>query len=347
MKKKVLLGMSGGVDSSVSAVLLMQAGYEVIGVTFNFFDNINFNESKKNAEIISKQLKIKHINKEYINEFNENVIKYFIQSYEKGETPSPCIVCDEVMKIRKLYEIANENNIDYIATGHYADKYYDEKLKKFFLKKAGDEKKDQTYMLYRLESHILEKMLFPLNNFSKNELRSIAKENNLPNFAQKDSQGICFAEKGYIDFLSENLGEKVKKGYFIDEKGNKIGEHRGYQFYTIGQRRGLDLNIGRAYFVIDIIPDKNEVIIGDYEKLYTKKIEVKEYKLYVDIDIEIGNIIGKPRFSSKGNYGKILKEKEKLYFYYDEANTQNTRGQHIVFYKEDIVIGGGIIYDTK
>ncbi|NLK63408.1 MAG: tRNA 2-thiouridine(34) synthase MnmA [Fusobacteria bacterium] len=345
--KKVLLALSGGLDSSIAAFLLKKSGYEVIGITFNFYKNVNYKETIENSEKIADFLDIKLLKREYYEEFNEKIVKEFIKSYNMGITPSPCILCDEIMKIGKLYNVANEFGIDYIATGHYADKYYDENLDRYFLKRSNDIKKDQTYMLYRIEPKILEKMLFPLQNYTKEKLRNIAKENKFPNFNQKDSQGICFAENGYIEFLNRNSEKIIKSGDIIDENGNYLGKHRGYQLYTIGQRRGLGINSGRPYFVIDIIPALNKIVVGDYDKLYRKKIKVNNYKLYVDIVGNLENIIGRPRFSSNGNLGKIYIENKNLYFEYYEANTQNTDGQHIVFYKDDIIIGGGIISGAK
>lgn len=342
MKKKVVIGISGGVDSAVATYLLMQKQYEVYAVNFIFHKNSSFCESKKGAIKVCDELKIPLIIKDYSDDFKKKVIDYFLDTYMDAKTPSPCIVCDEKMKMQKLFDISEELGAQYIASGHYVDTIYSDKYKDYFLKKAKDKNKDQTYMLYRLESNIIKKLIFPLNGYKKSEIRQIALKKNLSVSQKKDSQGICFAENGYTEFLKRMLGTRIQKGDFIDEYGNKIGEHNGYQLYTIGQRRGLGLNHGKPYFVIDILKDKNLIILGEFKKLFRKKVKIEAPKLYIPIE-DCENIIAKPRFSSKGHNARLYYRENALELEYDQENAENSRGQHVVFYKNDMVVGGGII----
>lgn len=250
--KKVVLGMSGGIDSSVAALLLKNEGYEVIGVSLKHLKDDIANLGHKSccsfddiqdARIVAYQLNIPHYVIDVSSEFEKEVIVPFLDSYNKGITPSPCIICDEKIKMKKLFEFAQKINADYVSTGHYAKKTEDG-----FLILDEKNKKDQTYMLYRLEPAMLKKFLFPLGNYSKDKIREIAKENDIYTYNKKDSQGICFAPKGYIEFLKENLKDKIREGNFVDENGNIIAKHMGYQLYTVGQRRGLGLNLGEPFF---------------------------------------------------------------------------------------------------
>ncbi|OQY08156.1 MAG: tRNA 2-thiouridine(34) synthase MnmA [Fusobacteriia bacterium 4572_132] len=344
MKKKVLVGISGGVDSAVSAYLLKREGYEVIGATIQLND-IGEKELEEIKDIC-KKMKIEHKIITFKKEFQKNVIDYFLSEYSRGNTPSPCIICDEKIKFGSFLKYAEKLECDYIATGHYVKKIYSEKYKSYGLKKGKDVKKDQSYMLYRLSKNQIQKSLFPLSDYTKEEIKKIAEENNLINSKKKESQGICFAKKGYIEYLKRKLGNEIKKGKFVDKKGNIIGEHNGYQLYTIGQRRGLGLNLGRPYFIIDIIPSKNEIMLGEFSELLSKKVEIRDWKLPFLKIKKINNmsVIAKPRFSSKGHKAKLNYIEGKLEIEYDFANAENTRGQHIVFYDKDgIVLGGGII----
>lgn len=351
-KKRVLVGMSGGVDSSVAALLLKKQGYEVIGVTIKLWDNFEIKTCEKvccsiedvyDAKKVCDKLEIPHYTVNFKSEFKEAVVNYFLEEYNKGMTPSPCIICNEKIKFGKMMEFARKIDCDYIATGHYAISVYDEVRKSYVLKKGLDINKDQSYMLYRLSAAQLERTLFPLGQMTKQEVRKIAEENNLITFNKKDSQGICFVMGDYKRFLRENLD--VVCGDFVDEDGNIIGKHEGYQLYTIGQRRGLGLNDGRPWFVIDIIPETNRIVLGVFEKLY--RGEIKTYsnvfnsEYFGEGDEQI--VIAKPRFSSKGKNAKIIKKEEEVIVVYNEENAQNTRGQHVVFYIEDMVLGGGII----
>ncbi len=344
MREKILVGISGGVDSIVSAYLLKKDGYDVLGATIQLNDIGE--EELEEIRNVCKKIGIEHKVITFKKEFEENVVDYFLSEYSNGNTPSPCIICDEKIKFGSFLKYAEELGCDYIATGHYVKKLYSEKYKSYVLKKAKDSKKDQTYMLYRLSKNQIQKSIFPLGDYSKVEIKKIAEENNLINPSRKESQGICFAKNGYIEFLKSKLGDEIKKGKFVDKKGKEIAEHNGYQLYTIGQRRGLGLNLGRPYFIIDIIPNKNEIILGEFNELLSKKVMIRDWKLpFLEKEAIKGmTVIAKPRFSSKGHKAKLNYKKDKLEIEYNIANAENARGQHIVFYDEDgVVIGGGII----
>ena len=367
--KKVIVGMSGGIDSSVAALLLKNEGYEVIGVTLKHLpDELSESPGKtccslddiSDAKMTCYTLEIPHYTINVVEEFQREVMDYFIQMYNQGKTPSPCIICDEKVKIKKIVDFADKMGIKYIATGHYSKKSMNNLL-------LWDENnpKDQSYMLYRLDKSVVERFLFPLSEYEKPVVRKIAKENGIHTHAKPDSQGICFAPDGYISFLRKMLGNSAKKGNFVNKKGEIIGEHIGYQFYTVGQRRGLGLNLGRPFFISEIRPDTNEIVIGDFEELLTDKIEIINYKFHYKMDTLIGKeLIARPRFSSKGLKGKLISDiknidkknrklskiedktenqKKRIYFKFEKKNAENSEGQHIVFYLNDELVGGGEI----
>lgn len=357
-KKKVVIGMSGGIDSSVAAYLLQKEGYEVIGVTLRHLDGneADIDDDSKtccslddimDARMACYKLEIPHYLVDAVDEFRETVIKYFLKEYSAGRTPSPCIICDEKIKLKKLVEFADKIGAEYISTGHYAGVEKCSELNSYLLKNAEDAKKDQTYMLYRLDEDIVRRMLFPLKNYKKTEIRELARQIGLKTYDKKDSQGICFAPDGYINFLSKNL-ENISEGNFVDKSGKIMGKHKGYQFYTIGQRRGLGLKLPKAYFITEIRAEKNEIVLGEFEELFTNKIEIENYKfipgLNKILDMEL---LAKPRFSSCGKLGKLKLENNRLVFVYNEKNAENAPGQHVVFYYKNSVVGGGVIKDMK
>lgn len=345
--EKVIVGLSGGVDSSVTTYILKEEGYEVIGVTLKVDKKSlgEIEEAKKIADI----LKIKHVVLDVSEDFEKIVIKDFLDGYSSGITPSPCVVCDERIKIKSLIDYADSVGAKYISTGHYCNLEYSLEMDKYLLKNAVDIRKDQTYMLYRLDESTLKRMKFPLYNFTKAEVREMAQKIGLVTHDKKDSQGICFAPEGYKKYLQETLKDEIEKGYFVDEDGNIMGTHDGYQLYTIGQRRGLNLKKPRPYFILDIRPSKNEILLGDYDKLFMKEIELIDYKFVVEIDklLEV-ELMGRPRFSSHGSMGKLKKisepgREDRIYFEYKEKNPQNARGQHMVLYYGKYLVGGGVI----
>ena len=343
-KKKIVIGMSGGVDSSVAAYLLKREGYEVIGVTLDHNEDKTLKLEIDGAKEICNFLGIKHIVVDIQEIFKKEVIENFLDGYSNGITPSPCVVCDERVKLKTLFQIADEENAEYVATGHYCSVEYLDEFESYLLKISINMRKDQSYMLYRLDRDKIERLKFPLYNYEKVEIREIAKKIGLKVHDKGDSQGICFAKNGYIDFLRMSLGDKIKKGRFLDENGKVLGEHEGYQLYTIGQRRGLGLKLPKPYFILEIKKESNEIILGDYEKLYKKEVKLLEFKSPIELNRLIGKkLIGRPRFSSFGNLGEIKIRDGEIFFEFDESTPQLASGQHLVLYYKDFVLGGGII----
>ena len=343
-RKKVVLGMSGGVDSSTSVYLLQKEEYEVIGVTLNHKKEESLKYEIESAQKVARFFNIKHRVIDIENIFQKEVVDNFLDGYSQGITPSPCVICDERVKMKILFDIAEEEGAYYVATGHYCSTEYSDEFGKVLLKKAEDIKKDQSYMLYRLDSEKISRLLFPLYKYTKSEIREIGKNIGLEVHNKKDSQGICFAKIGYIEFLKKNLGDSIQKGNFVDRDGNIMGEHEGYQLYTIGQRRGLNLKLPRAYFITAINPEKNEIVLGEYDELAKKRVELVDFKSPVKLErIVDREVIGRPRFSSSGAKGKIVVEDKRVYFEYLEESVQNAPGQHLVIYYEDFVLGGGMI----
>jgi tRNA-uridine 2-sulfurtransferase len=343
MKKKVLVGMSGGVDSSTTAFLLKEKGYDVVGATFIISkseDNFHLADAAK----VCENMGIEHHIIDVEDEFKKEVVEYFLQGYENCETPSPCIICNRTVKFKVLLDYADKIGADFVATGHYAQIV--EIYGLHYVKKGVSQRKDQSYMLYRVSQEMLKRILFPLGEFEKSYVREISKDADIITYDKPDSQGICFAKEGYFEYLKKHFGDKVKKGEFVTRDGKIMGIHEGYQFYTIGQRRGLGLDIGRAWFVVDIDKDNNKVILGEFEELFRKKIYLKEFILHGNYGMmseEGFEIIARPRSSSLGNSAFVKMENERLFIEYNEPNMENAPGQHIVFYNGDIVIGGGII----
>lgn len=349
--KKVLLGMSGGVDSSVSALLLKQAGYEVIGVTMHLYEGGCCNlSSTLDAKIVCKHLGIEHVILDYKQEFKDIVIDDFIDEYGHARTPNPCIRCNKYLKFGLMYDKARELGIDYVATGHYAISEFSEKYNQYVLKKGVNIKKDQSYVLYNIKREMMDKVLFPLGKFaSKDEVRQIAKDNDLKVFSKPDSEDICFIPDGnYKKFLEENSELKPKVGNIIDKNKNILGKHNGLYNYTIGQRKGLGISYSEPLFVTGFNTLKNEVIVGTKEDLYKDEIIVKDYNLLLMDDLnEAIQVKVKTRYSaneSEAEISKITIDGETyIKAKFKEPQMRITPGQSAVFYLDDVVLGGGII----
>lgn len=296
--------MSGGVDSSVSCLLLKERGYEVIGATMELYRGSSCCNSNTylDAKNVCKSLGVDHFTFDYKEEFKKYVIDDFIDCYSKCKTPNPCIECNKYMKFGLMFEKAKEMGCFYIATGHYSKIEFSEKYNRWVLKKSNAEKKDQSYVLWNIPKEMLEHIIFPLGNFeNKEEIRKIAKDNNLKVANKPDSEDICFIPDGdYSKFLENNSDLKPKAGNIVDTKGEILGKHNGLYNYTIGQRKGLGISHPTPLFVLGFNKDKNEVIVGEQEELYKDEFEVDNINLLLYDKLEKSlEVMVKTRYSTK------------------------------------------------
>lgn len=349
MNKRVLLGMSGGVDSSVSAMLLQDKGYEVVGITFQFSGTDTENHHFLNdAKVLAKQLKIQHIVVDLRQEFKQQIIRYFIDEYVKGRTPFPCAYCNPNLKFKYLELYAKQRNCEFIATGHYVKTGLHRGKKYLF--QGEDPEKDQTFFLWGLNRRIVDKLIFPLGEFKKTEIRRIAKEHGFYSLSKKkDSLGICFIEgNDYRKFLKKE-GIKSSPGNFVDENGAILGRHTGIINYTIGQRRGLGLNLNFPYFVAKIRLDDNEIVLAKYKDLYCNKIILKDY-YYIDNQLNKckDQLIVKVRYrlqETPCSFNILDETRAEVELLKPEAMI--APGQTAVFYIGTRLVGGGFIESAE
>lgn len=347
--KKVLLGMSGGVDSSVSAVLLQERGYEVIGTTLELFVGSSCCNTNTylDAKNVCNSIGIPHFTYDYKKEFKEYVINDFINCYANQITPNPCIECNKFMKFGFMYEKAQELGCEYIATGHYAKTEYSEKYKRWVLKKSNAGKKDQSYVLWSIPKELISKILFPLSDFeSKEQIRDIAREHNLKVANKPDSEDICFIPDGnYKKFLETNSDIKPKVGNIVNKKGEILGKHNGLYNYTIGQRKGLGISYKVPLFVIGFNKNKNELIVGEESEIYQKEMIVNNINLLLVDKLEGKTDVNvKVRYSSKEEKATIeMIGEDMIKVTFENPVARITPGQSAVFYIDDIVFGGGKI----
>lgn len=356
-KRSVMLGMSGGVDSSAAALILQQQGYEVCGVTLHLFDKTQEDEIDKtksccslsdvqDARAVADKLGMTHHVFNFKDVFKTQVMDRFAQSYQKGQTPNPCIDCNRYVKFDKMLQRAQLLGYDYIATGHYARNEYNPETQRWELKKGLDETKDQSYVLYCLTQEQLAHTLFPLGGYTKTYMRELAAENGLVNARKPDSQDICFVSSSYDDFLKQEYNVQPVSGSFVDKNGKKLGIHKGIISYTVGQRKGLGLAVPSPLYVIDKDPAANTVVLAEKEDTFAKGVLIEDINL-----IAIEHLTGPVKVAVRTRYKQkeipaVLqpgKTEGIAEIIYDEPATVAAAGQAAVCYVDDVVLGGGTI----
>ena len=350
--------MSGGVDSSVAAYLMKQRGFECIGATMKLYDNEDVGISRsrtccsaddiQDARGVCYKLDIPYYVFNFKDDFNEKVIKKFVESYENGATPNPCIDCNRYLKFERMFIRAKEIDCDYIVTGHYAR--IEEKDGRFLLKKSVNAPKDQSYVLYSMTQEELAHTMFPLGDIAdKNEVREIAEKNGLANAEKPDSQDICFVPDGdYAKVIEHYTGKKYPEGNYIDVNGNVLGKHKGIIHYTIGQRRGLGISLGKHMYVCDKNPENNTVTLGDISDLMNSEVNVEDFNwILYDNPPASFRAVAKLRYNQKQEYPCTVlvdeNDKTKVKLLLDEPQKAVAKGQAAVVYDGDYVVGGGTI----
>lgn len=347
--KKVVIGLSGGVDSSVAAHLLKKAGYDVIGVTMDLYDKEgkDTSDSILDAKKIAEKLEIPFYSIDFKDEFKKHVIDYFVKEYMEGRTPNPCIECNKHLKFGLMLDKAKSLfNADYIATGHYAKVEYNETTNRYYIKESDATGKDQTYVLYGLTQQQLKHILMPLGNYTKDQIREIAKENGFITADKKDSQEICFVEDNdYAGFIKRNYNYEPIKGEFIDTSSNKYGLHKGIIHYTVGQRRGLGLSLKSPLYVKKLDAKTNQVILCPKEELLSDSLICNNINLMaIDNLVNPISVTVKIRYSAPKVKATLIPiDDNNIKVVFNEPQRAVTPGQAVVFYDEDIVVGGGTI----
>ncbi len=350
--------MSGGIDSSVAAILLKEQGYTIHGLTYRPYDAISPACMEKQtgccsvdaifeAKALANDMHIEHTVLDIRKEFDKTVITDFVREYLAGRTPNPCVVCNRTIKWGEVLKKADELGCYYIATGHYAQ--IGQQNGRYFLIQGNDQDKDQTYFLWQLSQNDLKRTLFPLGKLTKPEVRKIAEQKGYKKMSQKrESQEICFIpDNNYRRFINEripDLEKNIGEGNYTDTSGKILGKHKGYPFYTIGQRKGLEIALGRPMYVVNIDAETNTVVLGDRHELNRKELWVDNINLmkYKHIDGEM-EVITKIRYNNKGTLSRISQhdDKIKVEFYSDAWAV--TPGQSAVFFEGTHMVGGGII----
>ncbi len=357
-RKKVVVAMSGGVDSSLAAALLKEEGYEAIGVTMNLFSlprEICRSENLRNccgfravedAHRVAMALGIPHYLADFRKEFQKKVIADFLEEYRRGRTPNPCIRCNEHIKFKLLWEKAKKLKADYMATGHHARLEYDQSSGRYLLKKGKDKGKDQSYFLYTLTQDELARTLLPIGNLTKKEVRDFAQKLELPVAQKPESQEICFIpESRYPEFLKTRIPEAFSPGPIDDLQNRVLGVHKGIIHFTIGQRKGIGIAAPSPLYVLSIDPQKNTIVVGTNDQLYKNRLLASEVN-WISGERMTRPIEVKAKIRYRHREAKALLtplESRKVQVEFEEPQRAITPGQAVVFYDDEVVVGGGII----
>lgn len=355
-KKKVVVGLSGGVDSSVAAYLLKEQGYDVIGVTMQIWQEEEVFKQEENggccgisavedARRVASMLQIPYYVMNFRKEFQKEVIDYFVNEYRNGRTPNPCIACNRYVKWQALLSRSMEIGADYIATGHYAQIDHLPNGR-YAIKHSATKTKDQTYALYNLTQEQLKRTLMPVGAYTKDEIRKIAESINLPIANKPDSQDICFVPDGdYASFIEHECKCKLPEGNFVTLDGKVLGKHKGIIHYTVGQRKGLGIALGYPAFVLEIRPETNEVVIGTNEDSMTYEVRANKLNFMSRESIEDGmRVFAKIRYNHKGAWCSVKQiGEDEILCTFKEPQRAVTPGQALVMYEGDYVLGGGTI----
>ncbi len=356
MNKKAIIAMSGGVDSSVAALQMLEQGYECTGVTMKLFSNDDVGVPKlhsccslddvADARSVAANLGMPYYVFNFSDRFEHDVIDRFVDAYVHGQTPNPCIDCNRYLKFDQLFVRAQELGCDYVVTGHYAQISYDDTKGRYLLRKAVDPLKDQSYVLYSLTQKQLAHVQFPLGGLHKTEVRALAEKHGFVNAHKHDSQDICFIKEGtYADFIEARLGRKFPAGNFVDESGKVLGRHKGIIHYTVGQRKGLGLALPQSMYVKEIDTQNNTVILATNDGLFTKNVTAKNINL-IDCDAITGQrrVKARIRYHHAEQWATVTQpDADTLSIVFDEPQRAITKGQSVVMYDGDIVVGGGTI----